>query len=359
MLGIKAHHSRTLPVLIAAIVVCSVGCQSMHQKKASEPVTVVPPHLTAMPRELSKTVLPEYVIEPPDILAIETIHAVPKSPYRLKTLDVVGIRALGTLPEAPIGGNYAVEPGGAVNLGAPYGVVPVAGLTVPEAQEAVEKHLNKFLKEPEVAVALAELGASQRLVGQYLVGPDGTVTLGSYGSVSVVGLTLANAKLAIEHHLSQFLEEPIVSLNVFAYNSKNYYIVLQGAELGDAVYRFPVTGNDTVLDAIAQINGLEQISSKKMWIARPTNDPCNCQVLPVDWQAVTQCGSTGTNFQLMPGDRLFVAEDKMVAMDNKLAKTFAPFERIMGFSLLSVGTITRFSGKVLQGGGNPIGFRGL
>ena len=48
----------------------------------------------------------------------------------------------------------------------------------------------------------------------------------------------------------------------------------------------------------------------------------------------------------------------MVAFDNKLAKTFAPFERIMGFSLLSVGTVTRFSGKVLKGGGNPIGIRG-
>ncbi len=359
MLVTKATYSRALSILFAAFVICSVGCQSMRKKKASEPVTVVPAKLAAMPRELSKTVLPEYVIEPPDILAIETIHAVPKSPYRLKTLDVLSIRALGTLPESPIGGSYAIEPGGAINLGAPYGVVPVAGLTLAEAQEAVEKHLTQFLKEPEVAVALAELGASQRLVGEYLVGPDGTVTLGSYGSVSVVGLTLADAKTAIEQHLTQFLEDPIVSINVFAYNSKNYYIVLQGAELGDAVYRFPVTGNDTVLDAISQINGLEQVSSKKMWIARPTNDPCKCQVLPVDWQAVTQCGSAGTNFQLMPGDRLFVSEDKLIAMDNKLAKMFAPLERMMGFSLLSVGTATRFSGRVLKGGGNPQAVGGL
>jgi polysaccharide export outer membrane protein len=329
----------------------------MRQQKAKEPVTVVPAQLAAMPRELSKTVLPEYVIEPPDILSIETIHAVPKSPYQLKTLDVLSIRALGTLPEAPIGGAYAVEPGGVINLGAPYGVVPVSGMTLPEAQSAIEEHLKEYLSEPDVAVSLAELGASQRLVGEYLVGPDGMVTLGSYGSVPVVGLTLANAKLAIEHHLKQYLEDPVVSLNVFAYNSKNYYIVLQGAGLGDAVYRFPVTGNDTVLDAIAQINGLEQVSSKKIWVARPTSDPCNCQVLPVDWSAITQCGSTGTNFQLMPGDRVFIAEDKLVAFDNQLAKKFAPLERMMGFSLLTVGTVTRFSGKVLRGGGNPIGVR--
>lgn len=311
-----------------------------------------------MPRELSKTVLPEYVIEPPDILSIETVHAVPKSPYSLKTLDVLTVRVLGTLPESPIEGLYPIEPGGVINLGAPYGVVSVSGMTVPAAQEAIVAHLKSYLKEPEVAVSLAELSASQRLVGQYLVGPDGTVTLGSYGSVSVVGLTVANAKLAVEQHLSQFLDDPVISLSMAGFNSKNYYIVLQGAELGDAVYRFPVTGNDTVLDAIAQINGLEQVSSKKMWIARPTSDQCGCQILPVDWYAVTECGSASTNFQLLPGDRLFVSEDHLVAMDNKLAKVFSPLERMMGFSLLTVGTVTRFSGKVLKGGGNPNAFGG-
>jgi protein involved in polysaccharide export with SLBB domain len=310
-----------------------------------------------MPRELSKTVLPGYIVEPPDILTIETIHAVPRAPYGLSVLDVITLRVTGTLPDEPIAGLYTVEPGGTVNLGGPYGVVPVSGMTVPEASKAIEEHLKKYVKTPEVTASLAELSAAQRLGGQYLVGPDGTVTLGSYGSVSVVGMTLEQAKGAIESYLSQFLEKPIVSVNVHGYNSKVYYVVLQGAELGDSVYRFPVTGNETVLDAISQINGLEQVSSKKMWIARPQADQCECQILPVDWYAVTECGSANTNFQLLPGDRLFVAEDHMVAFDNKLAKVFAPMERMMGFSLLGVGTATRFSGSVLKGGGNPVGSR--
>ncbi|WP_442508752.1 polysaccharide biosynthesis/export family protein [Novipirellula sp. SH528] len=347
-----------LQMFAAVCLLSGVGCQGLQKSRHASQVSVVPPEVANMPRELAKTVLPDYIIEPPDILTIETVHAVPKSPYSLKVLDVLSIRVQGTLPEGPIGGGYPIEPGGVINLGSPYGVVSVTGLTVPEAQKAIEEHLQKYLKKPEVAVSLAELGASQRLVGQYLVGPDGTVTLGSYGSVSVVGMPLAQAKWTIEQHLSQFLEDPVVSVNVHAFNSKVYYIVLQGAELGDAVYRFPVTGNETVLDAISQINGLEQVSSKKMWIARPSSDLCDCQVLPVDWRAVTECGSANTNFQLMPGDRLFVQEDHMVALDNKLAKMFAPFERMMGFSLLSVGTATRFSGSVLKGGGNPVGTRG-
>ena len=307
----------------------------------------------SMPRELSKVVLPEYVIEPPDILNIEGIHIIPKSPYYLRTLDVLNIQVTGTLPDADIIGPYTIQPGGIINLGPPYGTVKVAGLDVPQAAEAIRKHLEEFLQEPDVSVALGQLAASQNVLGQFLVGPDGTITLGSYGQVSVVGKTLNHAKADIEAHLSQYLEKPEVSLNVFAYNSKVYYIVLQGAGLGDGVYRFPVTGNETVLDAIAQIQGLEQVSSKKIWIARPSRDTGRTQILPVDWFAVTERGAPQTNYQILPGDRVFIAEDKLVAFDTQVAKITAPLERIIGFVLLGTGAATRLSGPVLQGGGNP------
>ena len=74
--------------------------------------------------------------------------------------------------------------------------------------------------------------------------------------------------------------------------------------------------------------------------------------MPVDWDAITSQACACTNYQILPGDRVFVAEDKMVALDTGLAKITAPFERIMGFSMLGVGTVTRFSGPVLKGGGN-------
>ena len=132
-------------------------------------------------------------------------------------------------------------------------------------------------------------------------------------------------------------------------------MVTQGAGTGDRVYRFPITGNETVLDAISQINGLEEVSSKRIWIARPTEQPGKVQVLPVKWHAITATASTGTNYQVLPGDRVFIAEDKMIALDTSVGKFTAPFERIMGFTLLGTGTVTRLSGPVLQGGGNRQG----
>lgn len=332
------------------LLLASSGCHSIPTQPDSVPA---PMPCADMPREMWKTTLPEYVIEPPDILRIDAIHVVPRPPYHLRTLDSIHIQAWGTLPDAPIAGVFLVQPGGLVDLGLRYGAVKVAGKTVTEAEAAIRDHLRQYLRGPVVSVSLAAIAAKEQISGEHLVGPDGTVTLGSYGSVSVVGQSVADAKQAIEMHLSQFLEEPEVSVDVYAYNSKVYYIIMQGAGLGDGVYRLPITGNETVLDAISHINGLEEVSSKKIWIARPTHEPGRTQMLPVCWEAITAQGSHDTNYQILPGDRIFVAEDRMVALDTSIAKLTAPMERVLGFMLLATGTATRLSGPVLRGGGNP------
>ncbi len=331
------------------------GCRSMRQCDFVQSGHAVQPVHGPVPRELSKVILPTYTIEPPDILMIDAIHIVPRSPYFLKTGDVLNLHVRGALPDAPIEGAYAIAIGGQVNLGYPYGPVKVTGMTLEDAKTAIEDHLDEFLKEPFVVASLIDISAKQQIAGEHLVAPDGTVTLGSYGSVQVVGQTIAQAKQTIENYLSQFLEAPEVSVDVFAYNSKVYYVITQGAGLGDGVYRFPITGNETVLDAIAQINGLEGVSSKQIWIARPTGESEAVQVLPVSWNAITAQACTATNYQILPGDRVFIAEDRLIAFDNHLAKIIAPLERIMGFSLLGASTATRLSGSVLRGGGNPRG----
>ena len=110
---------QTLVMLLVGAASCMVGCQTTNPSHPNHGMEQLPPVYKSMPRELSKVVLPEYVIEPPDILNIEGVHIVPKSPYELRTLDVLNITVDGTLPESPIEGPYTVEPGGIINLGPP------------------------------------------------------------------------------------------------------------------------------------------------------------------------------------------------------------------------------------------------
>ena len=307
-------------------------------------------------KETAKMSLPYYFLEPPDIINVEAIHLAPKAPYQLRVFDVVMIDVIGTTMEAPITGFFAIEPGGLVQLGSGYGSVRIAGLSVEEAQEAITQFLDGEggmgrLINPVVAVRLQRMGDMQQIAGNHTIGPDGFITLGSYGRVYVSGLTIDECRDAIEFHLSKHLDHPQVAVDMFSYNSKGYYVIFQSSALGERVLKFPYTGNENVLDAISNTDGLMSNSSKRIWVARPSGNSNKPNILPVDWVDITAYGKPDTNYQLLPGDRVYVVEDRFLALDGTLARVFAPFERIMGFSLLGASTATRFTGQVLRGGG--------
>ena len=330
---------RSVCLLLLLIPACS-GCGLLYPGRSPcGPKPCVP---DVIPREQSKVTLPDYLIEPPDILQIEAVNLVPKSPYKLKVFDVLGITSTGTDEEESISGEYTIQPDGSLQLGFSFGTIKAAGLTRDELQAGIVRRLKQSYREPNVWVTVISIGAQQQIAGEHLVAPDGKVNLGSYGRVRVVGMTIDEAREAVEAHLSEFLEEPEIALDVLGYNSKVYYVVTQGAGLGDQVVILPARGNETVLDAIGQIQGLQSNSSTRMWLARPGyNEAGGDQILPVDWVAVTQRGDIATNYQIMPGDRLYVSEDKLVALDTALGKVFSPVERVFGVTLLGTNTIQR------------------
>ncbi len=181
-------------------------------------------------------------------------------------------------------------------------------------------------------------GGNPAVSGQYLIGPDGTINLRQFGCVRVSGMTVAEAGTAVAKQLKQHLDSPEVAVEVVAYNSKVYYIITQGAGLGDNVRRLPVTGKETVLNAISQINGLSQVSSKNITIVRPTPAGKTTR-LPIDWDGIAQRGKTATNYQIYPGDRVYIAEDRLLTMTNEMSKKTSPVERLMGIVGLVTSTV--------------------
>ena len=73
----------------------------------------------------------------------------------------------------------------------------------------------------------------------------------------------------------------------------------------DKKISFPCEPNETVLDALA-LNRVPNLTQRKSWIARAVNN--RSQKLPIDWPAILS-GDTDTNYQLLPGDRLFFAKE--------------------------------------------------
>jgi protein involved in polysaccharide export with SLBB domain len=345
----SGDHRLAMAILGACVLLAS-GCHALisrPQPRLAGPQVPPPVPSESVPTEKDKSTLPAYTIEPPDILVIEAVRVVPKPPYRIQATDVLGIESDVLAAEGAEPKSYLVDAAGRVDFGLELGKVKIGGLTEDEAVQAIrEAFIKKDFSEPQVSVQLIQSSGMQPITGEHLVAPDGRVNLGTYGSVDVAGLTLEAAKQAIEAQLANYLDDPKVSVSVYAYNSKVYYVITEGAGLGDLVARLPITGNETVLDAISQINGLSRISSKKIWIARPNSLDAGCDtILPVDWKEITKGAATATNYQVLPGDRIFIAENKLVALDAALNNVIAPIERVFGVSLLgtqTIQTINRF-----------------
>jgi polysaccharide export outer membrane protein len=211
-----------------------------------------------------------------------------------------------------------------------------------------------IIEPPDILVVEAIPTLDQPVAGQHLVRPDGTISLGVYGSVPVAGLTIDEATEMVRRQLAGRVKEKElqVSVDVLAYNSKVYYVITDGGGYGEQVFQFPIKGNETVLDAIAQINGLPAVASKKyIWIARRApEDLHGDQILPVDWIAITEKGITATNYQVLPGDRVYVKADPWFTADAIVAKVLSPFERILGITLLGSQTVNSIQGRNVGGG---------
>lgn len=241
-----------------------------------------------------------------------------------------------------------------VNLGQTPGNMPAAPPDVP--RENGKKTLDYVIEPPDIVVVQALRALPDKpLSAEKLVRTDGTIDLEYYGSVRIAGLTIEAARQVVEEHLAAYIRKPQVRLDVFAYNSKYYYVLADGAGFGEQAVRLAYTGNETVIDAITQIGGLPPVSSKKrIWVSRPGPPGGKGCVLPVDWIAITQCGDSTTNYQILPGDRVYIQADPLIALDGFVSKVFAPIERTFGVTLLGATTI-----KQLQNMGRTSGQGGL
>ncbi len=233
---------------------------------------------TPIPRELNKMSMPEYVVAPPDLLIVDVLEA---------------------LPGRPITGERLVRPDGTITLGF-YGDVYVNGLTIREVKEKIIIHLRKYLSDE----ALGLLG----------VGPEGR------------SITIKPA------------ESDRVFVDVAAYNSQVYYVQGDVAAPG----RLPITGNETVLDAINYAGGLTPTASfPNVRLVRPSPPgSAEPQILPINLAAIIQEGDPTTNYQLMPGDRIFVYRDPIVRATIFLDRLAAPFNTVIS-SILQYSFMAR------------------
>ncbi|MEA2630959.1 MAG: polysaccharide biosynthesis/export protein [Chloroflexota bacterium] len=255
-----SQPDRRIGWLMALAVFMACGCQTVRtpEEKIAQ---------SNIPRELNKVSMPDYVVEPPDLILVEVLEA---------------------LPGRPISGERLVRPDGKITLGF-YGEVYVAGLTISEIKEKIVLHLRKVI--PDEVLGLIEQDEEGNFIN---VEPK---------------------------------DSNRVFVDVTAYNSKNSYVQGDVAAPG----KLPITGNETVLDAINYAGGLIPTAApQNIRLVRPAPAGACCeQTLPVNLAAIISGGDPTTNYQLMPGDRLVVYRDPIVRTTIFIDRLAAPFQTVL------------------------------
>jgi protein involved in polysaccharide export with SLBB domain len=169
----------------------------------------------------------------------------------------------------------------------------------------------------EVRISGSSTIASPTPSDHYRVEPDGRIYLGHYGSVYVAGHTISEAQVAIRRVLAKRIKDPEVSVDLFATNSKVYYIIHRQQNGAAAVEEVPITGNETVLDAIAQIGGLAMSDAVEICVSRPApNGIGAAKNLAVEWAELATGASTATNYTLLPSDRVIISQASLSSATN-------------------------------------------
>lgn len=319
-----------------------------------------------------------YIIEPPDLLLVEVLEA---------------------LPGRPLSGERLVRPDGMISLGF-YGDVYVKGLTIEQAKAKVLLHLRNFVNDDYLGVyrvvapameplppppdaesvwksmegdeprreaeAEAQSSAIEPLhdeappVKHQRKGPrkrrrkrtESLNSLRSSDHTTTPSRSEANPKPSVPNapHTGDTdapparlkpLDPPVdestlveaihpadsdrLFVDVTAYNSKVYYVLGDVAKPG----RMPCTGSETVLDALNYGGGFVATANRKdVRLIRPSRGDRPARIYRVDYDAITEKGDPKTNYQLFPGDRLVVGRNEIAQKTIEIDRLAAPLQTI-------------------------------
>jgi polysaccharide biosynthesis/export protein len=177
----------------------------------------------------------------------------------------------------------------------------------PGVPRELDKHcLPPYVIEPGdvLLVAATDLDSPVRIPGDQPVLPDGTIALGKYGRPVVAGRTLDEAEAIVRAHVQSQGPNPVsISVRLASRQSTVFYVLGEVNSPG----AFPLNGRETVLDGILAAGGLNDRASRRdIIVSRPTHPDQGRVVLPVCYRDIVQLGDTTTNYQLQPGDRIYV-----------------------------------------------------
>ena len=173
-------------------------------------------------------------------------------------------------------------------------------------RELAKHPMQAYVLEPGDGLLIqpADPHSELRLPSDQTILPDGTIDLGEYGTLPVAGKTLQQLQTEVQQLITAKKSDAgFISVRLVNRTSKVFYVLGEVNTPGS----LPLSGRETVLDAILAAGGLtERASTRNIILTRPTLGDAPRIVLSVCYDEIVQLGDTTTNYQLQAGDRVYV-----------------------------------------------------
>ena len=147
-------------------------------------------------------------------------------------------------------------------------------------------------------LAIAVWG-EQAFNNQYLVRPDGKITIPFIGEVMAAGRTPVDVGTEISKRLEKLIKEPLTSVMLAAIHSKKFYIQGEVLKPGE----FDLIVPTRVLEALVQAGGFRDFANQKNIIINRGNGG---KILKFNYKDVIQGKHPEQNIYLEPGDVIVV-----------------------------------------------------
>ena len=133
--------------------------------------------------------------------------------------------------------------------------------------------------------------------GQFLVRPDGRISVPLIGDVTATDHTPEQLEKDIADRLSKFIKDPQVNVGIISVGSKKYFILGEVNRPG----AFPLVVPTNVLEALVNAGGFRDFANQtKILILRGD------KVFTFNYRQVTRGKKTEQNILLEPGDKIIV-----------------------------------------------------
>ncbi|MBF2009426.1 MAG: polysaccharide biosynthesis/export family protein [Chlorogloeopsis fritschii C42_A2020_084] len=249
--------------------------------------------------------LSRYILGPGDLVNIQVQR--PPGQYRLGAGDVISV-VVQRFPDLSF--QAAINPEG--NIIVPLlGTVSLQNLTLEQAQVKIRSLLNRYLVEPIVTLSLM----SQRpdLNFSVAINPEGNVVLPQVGTVSLKGLTMAEAQEKIRLLLDRIVVDPVVNLSLVS--ARPVQITISGEVFRPGIYPM---GSPTprVADALLLSGGSTMMADLRQVQVRRHLIDGSVVAQTIDLYTPLQNGGTVPNLRLQDGDAIIVPRRELINDDT-------------------------------------------